>query len=174
MVRLCLYLSGPVHAPAGEPGKAVAASGSVQVVGPIEFGCRITVACFFEQTPANLVADERFGSRCAGKTQGFFMQPGRLVPLVAALIGLGNNEQGPEPVPGRCQQCQSFVEGFFLPSENGQDPHPFQFRAVPSRASMASRSRTTSRSVAGSMTQISSLAPAPDNSTSALIVSSSL
>lgn len=57
MVPLCLDLAGPVQAPARELGKAVAAGGPVQVMGPFEFGCRITVAGFIEQSPADLVAD---------------------------------------------------------------------------------------------------------------------
>jgi hypothetical protein len=167
IVCLSLDFPGPVHAAAGELRKAVTARGPVQIVGPFEFGCCIPVAGFIEETPADLVADQRFGRRRAGKTQCFFVQPGRVVPLVAALIGLGKDKQRPEPVPGRSQQRHPSVRA--SSSRPNRERIHTRSSAVqsPSRACIASRSRTTSRRVAGSVAQISSLVPARDKWASA-------
>lgn len=119
-----------VHGPPGIACEALPAGGPVEIPGPLKFGRGITVPGFIEEPSADVVADEGFCSGRAGQSQGLFLLSRRIVPAVLALIGLGEDEQGPEPVRAGGQQGQSGGNCFLVPSQQGKDPHPFQRGAI--------------------------------------------
>lgn len=109
---------------AGPPGSAV------EIVRPLEFGSGVAVSGFIEEATADLMSHQGFPNGCAGHPQRFFMQLGGFMPPVLPLVGMRENQQGPEPVLGVRQQQPTFRHGFLNASEHRKNPHTFKFRAV--------------------------------------------
>jgi len=122
---------GALKALVADPGEAFPARGPVQVIRPLQLRRRVLVEGFIKEAPADLVPDQGLPCRGSGQAQGFLLQPRGLVPSVLALVGVGQHEQGPEPVRRSCQQRPAF--GNSLPStvQQGQCPGPFQARVLP-------------------------------------------
>jgi hypothetical protein len=147
-----VYLLGPLHCPRGLLGELLFAGDAVEVGCPLEFRSRVTVAGFVEESAANVVPHVGFFHAGGGELQGFFVQLRGFVPAVLVLKGLCEYQQQFRSVRGTIQEVEAFLQAWFSRLSSVKNrTRSIGGQPLARAFSSALRSRTTSRSVAGSV-----------------------